>query len=147
MSDGIREVFALSLLTSRKWEVLYNRMVEDNELSLKQLMLLIVVGQLEGHPTIKEVSNNLASSHQNVKALLNQLVKKDFVTLEKDDHDKRVTRILIKEGKEAYWAERDDRDLELMSTLFEGVPREDILVTARTLMALDAIATKKIKHG
>jgi len=147
MSEGIREVFALSFLTSRKWEVLYNRMVEDNELSLKQLMLLIVVGQLEGHPTIKEVSNSLASSHQNVKALLNQLVKKDFVNLVRDENDKRVTRIHIKEGKEAYWAERDDRDLELMSTLFEGIPREDIIVTARTLMALDVIATKKIKHG
>lgn len=146
MENSMREIFALSFLMTRKWEVYYNRTTEKGDLSLKQLMLLIVVGNMGKEPTIKEVSDVLATSHQNVRALLNQLEKKDFVTTYSDEKDKRITRIKLKEGKEAYWAERNDRDMKLIESLFEGLPLEDIQVTAKTLMALDQVATKKIKH-
>ncbi len=146
MENSMREIFALSFLMTRKWEVYYNRTTEKGDLSLKQLMLLIVVGTMGNEPTIKEVSDVLATSHQNVRALLNQLEKKDFVTTYSDEKDKRITRIKLKEGKEAYWAERNDRDMKLIESLFEGLPLEDIQVTAKTLMALDQVATKKIKH-
>lgn len=146
MKNSMREIFALSFLMTRKWEVFYNRMTEKGDLSLKQLMLLIVVGNMGNEPTIKEVSGVLATSHQNVRALLNQLEKKDFVITYSDEKDKRITRIKLKEGKDAYWTERNDRDMKLIESLFEGLPLEDIQVTAKTLMALDQVATKKIKH-
>ncbi|MBI9014225.1 MAG: winged helix DNA-binding protein [Clostridiales bacterium] len=146
MENGMREIFALSFLMTRKWEVYYNRTTEKGDLSLKQLMLLIVVGNMGNEPTIKEVSSVLATSHQNVRALLNQLEKKDFVTTYSDEKDKRITRIRLKEGKEKYWAERNDRDIKLIEALFEGLSLEDIKVTAKTLMVLDQVATKKIKH-
>lgn len=146
MEKSMREIFALSFLMTRKWEVFYNRMTEKGDLSLKQLMLLIVVNNMGNEPTIKEVSGVLATSHQNVRALLNQLEKKDFVTTYSDEKDRRITRIKLKEGKETYWAERNDRDMKLIESLFEDIPLEDINTTAKTLMMLDGIATKKIKH-
>lgn len=146
MKNGIKEIFALAFLTTRKWEVYYNRETDKGDLSLKQLMLLIVVGHMGGQPTIKEISSHLASSHQNVRALLNQLEKKDFVTTFYDKNDKRVTRVKISQGKEDYWNERNERDMNQLESLFGNIPEEDILITAKTLLALDQLATKKIKH-
>lgn len=143
--DYIREVFAKSFFITRKWEVIFNRLNADDDITLKQLMLLIVVkNAFRESPTIKEIANVLTTSHQNVKAILNQLEKKEFIITYGDLKDKRVTRVKIADGKDAYWKKKDIQDIEILLSLFENISVEDLEVTARTIGLLDEIASKKI---
>ena len=144
----IREIFAKSFLITRKWEVLFNRLNADDDITLKQLMLLIVVkNAFKESPTIKEIADVLTTSHQNVKAILNQLEKKEFIITYGDLKDKRVTRVKISEGREVYWEKKNIQDAEMLLSLFENISVEDLEVTARTIDFLDKIATNKIKHA
>jgi len=140
----IREIFAVAFLLTRKWEVIFNR--QSDELTLKQLMLLIVIkNAFSDDPTIKELSHALTTSHQNVKAIVKQLEKRDFVTLYTDDQDKRVTRIGLNKGKEDYWTKRNESDSRSLQTLFEGISVEDLEVTARTILKLNERADQQLK--
>lgn len=143
----IREIFAKSFLLTRKWEVIFNRMKPEDDLTLKQLMLIIVVNNaFEQAPTIKEVAAALSTSHQNVKAILKQLEKKNFVKLITDTQDKRITRVVTSSEKEGYWQERTPKDVEMMLALFENVPLESLMITAETIDTLNNIAEKKLNQ-
>lgn len=143
-SDLIKHSFTLSMLLVRKWEKLYNRLTDDS-LTLKQLMLLIVIGHALDQPTIKEVSTIMSMSHQNVKALALQLEKKGFIELYKDSHDKRVTRLRVIEGKEAYWAERDEKDRQILNDMFMTIDDKALQEYVKTLQKLDLLSDEMMK--
>jgi D-glycero-alpha-D-manno-heptose-7-phosphate kinase len=66
--------------------------VADNimqEISWKQFFAVICINMCKEPPTLKELSDILGSSHQNVKQILLKLEKKGFVTTMPDEHDKR----------------------------------------------------------
>lgn len=141
----IKNIFATAMLVTRKWEVILNRSYSKDDLTLKQFMLLIVLGNAFEHdPTIKEISDTLTTSHQNVKALLIQLEKKEFITMYTDSDDKRVVRVKASTHKKAYWKERDQKDMQILESLFKDIPMEDLEATCRTLMKLDELAADKI---
>ncbi|MBF4694712.1 MarR family winged helix-turn-helix transcriptional regulator [Fusibacter ferrireducens] len=141
----IKHIFATVMLVSRKWEVILNRSYSKEALTLKQFMLLIVLGNAFQHePTIKEISGTLGTSHQNVKALLVQLERKGFVTMYCDPNDRRVIRVKSSPDKQAYWEERDQKDKQILDALFRGIPKADLEATCRTLAKLDEIAADKI---
>lgn len=139
----IREIFALTFLLTRKWEIIFNR--QSDELTLKQMMMLIVIkNAFEGDPTLKALAAALSTSHQNAKAITKQLEKKSFVTIYTDDKDKRVSRISINMDKEAYWEARNTKDTESLSDLFEGINENDLAITARTIFKLNENADKRM---
>ena len=93
IEEFIKPIFATSILLTRKWEVIANRIYFQDDLTLKQLMMLIVVeNAFDEDPTVKQVSNALSTSHQNTKSILLLLEKKGFVKLYQDEKDKRVVR-------------------------------------------------------
>ena len=131
MINSIQEIFAKSFLVTRMWEVIFNRQAGKDDLTLKQLMLLIVVDNAFEHdPTVKEISNELATSHQNVKVLLTQLEKKSFVELYTDEKDKRSTRVKTSKLKSSYWKERSQEDQTMLKHLFNGLSIEEIKIAA-----------------
>ena len=134
--DYSREIFARLFLVTRKWEVLFNR--ENPELTLKQMMCLIVVNSgFTYDPTIKEIANMLSTSHQNVKAIVLQLEKKEFVKLYKDPTDKRVTRVKVSDKKEVFWQEQNVKDEKTMQALFDNISEEHLRITLETIFKLD----------
>lgn len=135
--DAIRLIFARSILVSRKWEVLINRLSTD-DLTLKQLMFLIVASNsFTEPPTIKQLALELSTSHQNVKAIALLLEKKGFISLQKDKKDKRVSRVILNDDKKEYWEERTKRDIELLYTLFDGISDEELRTVATVMNRLD----------
>jgi len=138
-----REIFAKSFLVTRMWEVIFNRQSDEGDLTLKQLMLLIVVkNAFESDPTVKEVAQALTTSHQNVKSLLQQLEKKAFVELYRDLEDKRITRIRVPDQKATYWSKRDEKDKETLNKLLEGVSPEDLKTVTHVINQLADNAQK-----
>lgn len=132
--DFERIIFAKSFLLTRKWELLFNRQYADVGLTLKQMMLLIVLGNaFQEDPTIKEVSNELMTSHQNVKAMALQLEGKGFINTYRDELDKRVTRIKVNQEKIDFWNERAESDQDAFDTLFKGISKEELAITTKVI--------------
>ena len=63
------------------------------EISWKQFFAIICINMCKEPPTLKELSDILGSSHQNVKQILLKLEKKGFIRFEQDEADKRKQRI------------------------------------------------------
>lgn len=143
--DTIRQIFAHSILLTRKWEVLVNRSYSEGEITLKQLMVLIIVENAFDHnPTIKELSGALTTSHQNVKAILVQLEKKGFVNIYTDAADRRIQRVDITLDDAEFWVDRNKKDSMILLDLFKGIPIEDLETTCRTIIQLDKFASEKL---
>ncbi len=144
--DYIKHIFGTSILLTRKWEVIVNRAYPNDDLTLKQMMMLIVIGHyFDEDPTIKQVSTRLVTSHQNVKAILTQLEKKEFVKVYRDPHDKRIQRIQVTEGKHKYWRERNKTDVAILEMLFTDINLDELETTLKVLEKLDKIAGKKLE--
>lgn len=145
-NDQSKTLFALATLLTRKWEVLFNREQSRGDLTLKQLLLLIVVeNSFDYDPAISQVADALATSHQNVKAISLLLEKKGFVDLYKDENDKRVIRIKSKKGKEEYWEDRKNRDDKLLEHLFFDIDLEELKTAVKVISKLDNMAIELIK--
>lgn len=143
--EYMKNIFAISLFLSRKWELIVNRAYSNDDLTIKQLMLMmVIVGAFDEDPTIKQISTAMTTSHQNVKALLTQLENKGFVNIYQDTNDKRVSRVRMNKEKQDYWVERDRKDLEILITLFEGISTENLQSMEDMLMKLDKIASEKL---
>jgi MarR family transcriptional regulator for hemolysin len=145
--DYMKRIFAHIVLVARKWEVMYNRVNKDDELTLKQFMMLIIIIDFSEKkaPSIKEVADQMSTSHQNVKAITELLEKKGFISLYQDEQDLRVTRIRLLKEKSDYWGRRNDKDQEMLQTLFSDITIEDLAVTYRTVKKLDNIASQWLK--
>lgn len=143
-----KRIFAHIILVARKWEVMYNRINKDDELTLKQFMMLLVIIDYSEKmdPSIKEVATQMSTSHQNVKAITELLEKKGFISLYQDEHDLRVTRIRLLKGKDDYWTRRNESDQEVLRTLFYNITAEDLAVTYKTIEKLDKIASQLLNE-
>lgn len=136
-----KSLFAVNTLLTRKWEVIVNRTYSRDDLTVKQLLLLIVVqNSFKEPPAVSDVAKALATSHQNVKALSLQLEKKGFLQLYRDESDRRTIRLKLEKGKEAYWDDRDKKDRKILESLFKNVDTEDLSTTLRVISQLDETA-------
>ncbi len=141
-----KQIFANIVLLARKWEVHYNRCHIKDDLTLKQMMLLIVASHVfENDPTVKDLSNHLSSSHQNIKALLQQLEKKEYVKLYKDQCDKRITRVNVLKRNRDEDVIRNLKDHKLLKELFANISLDDLVITLKTIEKLNDTASSVLE--
>jgi len=114
--------------------------VADNtmqEISWKQFFAIICINMCKEAPTLKELSDILGSSHQNVKQILLKLEKKDFIRFESDAADKRKQRIALTEHCRDFCAKNDEMSKAIMAKMFCGIPEEDVLTTIKTITNIE----------
>lgn len=107
------------------------------EISWKQCFVLICMQFFKQPPTIKELSEVMGCSHQNLKQMLNKLEKVGFVTLTSDQSDRRKQRIYMTEKAGMFCKKNEQPSKEVMKTLFDGISREEIEVTIQTIAKMD----------
>ena len=78
------------------------------EISWKQFFAIICINLCKEPPTIRELSDILGSSHQNVKQILLKLEKKGFIAFMPDENDKRKQRIVLTDTCRAFCEKNDD---------------------------------------
>lgn len=110
-----------------------------DEITVKQFFLLICLGLFEEDaPTLNELAQVMGSSHQNVKQIALKLEKIGFVSLIKDKVDKRKLRV-VRTNKLAEFGEKySGKDTIFMENLFSGVSDDDVVVTLKTILKLEA---------
>lgn len=115
--------------------------IADNamqEISWKQFFAIICINMCKEAPTLKELSDILGSSHQNVKQILLKLEKKGFVQFQQDETDKRKQRILLTDKCKEFCEKNDEMSRRVMYKMFEGVSEKDIETTIQTIIHIES---------
>ena len=107
------------------------------EISWKQFFAIICINMCQNKPTVKELSEIMGSSHQNVKQILIKLEKKGFVTITADESDKRKQRVELTDYCREFCNKNDEMSKSIMTKLFEGVSMEQLQVTIQTIIQIE----------
>ena len=114
--------------------------VADNamqEISWKQFFAVICINLCKEKPTVKELSEIMGSSHQNVKQILLKLEKKGFVHIAVDEKDKRKQRIELTDYCREFCAKNEGMTNLAIGKMFEGVSQEQLQVTIQTIIQIE----------
>ena len=107
------------------------------EISWKQFFAIICINMCKDPPTLKELSDILGSSHQNVKQILLKLEKKDFIQFQADEMDKRKQRIILTEHCRDFCEKNDEMSHDIMKRMFAGISEKELSETIRIIMKID----------
>lgn len=125
--DHQRHIFAQLFTLSNSLQVHLDNMLKDDQLTSKQMLLMIVIGSFGATtPTFKDAAQRSGSSYQNVKQLALKLEKNGYVSIVDDIQDKRAKRLLLTEQAKIYWHNRDDRDLVSIEKLFQTFSLDEL---------------------
>lgn len=136
--EGIDEEFAIyGMLFSLSNGIQTIGDKELKDITLKQQFVMIAIGMFENPPTLKETAQLIGCSYQNVKRMAEHLQKEEYLKIVQDCNDKRKL-LLVSTGKIEKEAESSrEKTLSFMSELYKNIPREDLIITLKTLKKMD----------
>lgn len=139
--DGIPSSYYLLGLMSA-FENRFQAMADNimKEISWKQFFAIVCINMCKEPPTLRELSEVLGSSHQNVKQILLKLEKKGFVSFITDPDDKRKQRILVTDSCRDFLEENDNNGKQsqyIIGRIFDGVDEKDLITTIQTIMKME----------
>ena len=130
-------IFGSIFVVANKIDTLLERELSHYDLTTKQWLLSIVIDNLfDKSPTIKEVSKEMGSSHQNVKQVALKLEQKGFLALEKDKKDARATRLKLTNKSYEFWAGIQSKSIEFTEALFKDIDEEELSKTRAALQKM-----------
>ena len=112
------------------------------EISWKQFFAVICINMCKEAPTLRELSDILGSSHQNVKQILLKLEKKDFIRFETDPADKRKQRIVLTDRCREFCEKNDAPSQTIINRIFEGIEENKLITTIETIMTMERNVSK-----
>lgn len=129
--------FLLGLLSAfdNRFQAVADRMMQ--EVSWKQFFSIICTNMCKESPTIKELAEIMGSSHQNVKQILLKLERKGFVNITTDEQDKRKQRVVLTQKCMEFCAANDEKSMQALTAMFEGISREQLQITIQTIMQME----------
>lgn len=131
MRDDILEkskyIFGSIFLLSNRLQALVDQELSVDQITTKQWFLTALLEQFgDDPPTISEVAEAMGSSHQNVKQIALKLQEKDFLILEKDEKDRRATRLKLTEKSFSFWSKRQGENRRFIIELFKDLSEEEV---------------------
>ncbi|MCR5383691.1 MAG: MarR family transcriptional regulator [Saccharofermentans sp.] len=136
--------YLLGLLSAfeNRFQAMADNMMK--EISWKQFFAIICINMCKEPPTLKDLSDVLGSSHQNVKQILLKLESKGFVEFQEDAGDKRKQRIVLTKKCRNFCEKNNDMSMKIMAKMFEGVPEKDIQTTIKTITKIEKNLTEAV---
>jgi len=118
-------IYGLLFAVSNKLQACADKMLP--EITSRQHFLLIVLSLFrDKYPSLKEVAKAVGSSYQNVKKMADNLERKGFIVVKRDEHDKRKYNLMMTD-KVAALSEVVDEEAEIfMRDLYHGLTKEDL---------------------
>ena len=136
-SDIPSNYYLLGLLSA--FENRFQAMADNTMqgISWKQFFAIICINMCKEPPTLKELSDILGSSHQNVKQILLKLEKKSFIQFHTDDADKRKQRIVLTDYCREFCERNDEMNKSIMEKMFDGVTEKEVTTTIQTIIKIE----------
>ena len=137
VSDIPANYYLLGLLSA--FENRFQAMADNvmQVISWKQFFAIICINMCKEPPTLKELSDILGSSHQNVKQILLKLERKNFIQFQTDEADKRKQRIMLTNECMEFCEKNDEISRSIMEKMFDGVTQEEIATTIQTIIKIE----------
>lgn len=107
------------------------------ELTWKQFFTIININLCSEAPSIMELSQQMGSSHQNVKQILLKLEKKGFVQMLKDPNDRRRQRVVLTDYCINFCNKNEAKSEEIVENLFKGIDEKKIKATIETILQME----------
>ena len=137
--DYERKIFGMLFKTSNSLQVYLDRLLSDENLTAKQMFLMIVINHFgENYPTLKEVADKSSSSYQNVKQLALKLQEEGYVNIRKDALDRRKSRLNLTEKAAEFWKRREGTDSQEMEKLFSGCDEVSLHIFCEVIIKLQS---------
>ena len=108
-----------------------------DELTWKQFFAIVCINLCKESPTINDLSEIMACSHQNVKQILLKLEKKGFVEMYVDEKDRRKQRIVTTGMCDEFCNKNAEESQIRMNQMFEGISEEQIFATIQTIIQME----------
>ena len=106
------------------------------DITAKQWLMLVVLGVFEKPPNLKQLSEACGITHQSARQLLEKLVSKGYISVEKDGVDKRAIRIIPTAKYEAWHEKYETRNRRFIQKLFTPLTEEEIEIFLKVQMTL-----------
>ncbi|MCR4703179.1 MAG: MarR family transcriptional regulator [Saccharofermentans sp.] len=143
--DGIpSSYYLLGILSAfeNRFQAMADNMIK--EISWKQFFAVICINMCKDPPTLKELSDILGSSHQNVKQILIKLKNKGFIEFKTDVEDKRKQRIVLTKRCMNFCEKNNDVSIQIMAKMFDGISEKDIQTTIKTITKIEKNLTEAV---
>lgn len=132
------EIFGKIFFLSNRLEYLGDNELRKDGLTTKQWQLIAVTGKYFTYPpSVSEVAEVLSTTHQNVKQIALKLQEKGFISIEKDEKDRRVLRLRLTEKNRKYWESKKTEDIEFINSLFSSLTEKEIQELYALLIKLE----------
>lgn len=127
-------LFGSIFIVSNRMDTLLQREFNRFDITTKQWFLSVIIDNLfDNPPTMKEVANEMGSSHQNVKQVALKLEQKGLLVLEKDKKDARTTRLKLTENSYDFWKMIKEEGAVFTETLFKDIGKGELAITRRVI--------------
>ncbi len=139
VADDVAErvrLFRLVHATAMQLRARLDRELADQDLTTQQAALLQHVESFEHPPALGEVARVMTMSHQNVRQLVNVVVRKGLLEIRPDDHDGRVRRLVLTARHRALWRRRNPRDFAQIESWTSALSDAEVSTTVTHLMRL-----------
>ncbi|MBP3742908.1 MAG: winged helix-turn-helix transcriptional regulator [Treponema sp.] len=97
------------------------------EITCKQWFLLACMNLYSKEaPTANDLAETMGCSRQNVKEILNALVKKEILVLKQDENDKRKQRIYLTSKQKRLAKKYQNKEMDFLKLLYDGISDDEI---------------------
>ena len=120
------------------------------DITSRQWLPLMILGRCEEPPNLNQLAEKCGITRQSTKQLIDKLVEKGYVTLEKDDIDKRNMLIVITKKGRNWGANNLERNMTFVSELYSDISERDIKTFAKVqqkLLNKLEVMKEELKNG
>lgn len=117
-----------------------------SDITSRQWLPLMILGRCEEAPNLNQLAEKCGITRQSAKQLVDKLVDKDLVRLEKDENDRRNSLVVITKKGRSWGKNNLDRNVMFVQELYSGLSENDIKTFAKVQQKLLA-KLESIKLG
>ena len=115
-----------------------------DDITSRQWLPLMILGRCEEAPNLNQLAEKCGITRQSTKQLIDKLVEKGYVTLEKSDTDKRNMLIVITKKGRNWGTKNLEKNMVFVSELYSDISERDIKTFAKVQQKLlDKLDTMK----
>jgi len=117
-----------------------------SDITSKQWLPLMILGRCEEAPNLNQLAEKCGITRQSAKQLVDKLVEKDLVRLEKDENDRRNCLVIITKKGRSWGKNNLEKNVMFVQELYSGISEKDIKAFAKVQQELLA-KLEMIKSG
>lgn len=143
-------IFGAIMMTANRMDTLLEREFKKYDVTTKQWLLSIIADNLfEEPPTIKQIADEMGSSHQNVKQIALKLEQKGLLKMEKDEKDSRVTRLKVTEESYDFWKKLRVEGAGFIQAFLKDITEGEIAIVRQVIkkMIINSDEIDKNREG